>query len=57
MTQVDFEKAFVQDPLKRPMYMNLTPGLNDAPHLKGIFFAYSGHCMVTDMPQSFSTNY
>jgi len=35
MTQVDFEKAFVQAPLKRPMYMNLIPGLNDAPHLNG----------------------
>jgi len=27
MTQVDFKNAFVQAPLKRPMYMHLPPGL------------------------------
>ena len=34
-TQVDFKNAFVQAPLEWPMYMNLPPGLSEAPHLKG----------------------
>jgi len=33
-TQVDSKNAFVQAPLERPMYMNLPPGLSEAPHLK-----------------------